>query len=107
MKMAIHGYVIVTLLFICFTAWGVFDIRANYFLTSVIKNNRVNDKSVALTFDDGPTLVTLEVLDLLKKHNTRATFFCIGRQNNILKFSVRFCRMGMRSAIIPTRMIAK
>jgi peptidoglycan/xylan/chitin deacetylase (PgdA/CDA1 family) len=36
-------------------------------------------KIVYLTFDDGPTPeVTNWVLDLLKKYNAKATFFCIG-----------------------------
>ncbi|MCW2117903.1 polysaccharide deacetylase family protein [Flavobacterium sp. 7A] len=35
---------------------------------------------VYLTFDDGPTPeITSWVLDLLKKHNAKATFFCIGK----------------------------
>ena len=38
-------------------------------------------KSVYLTFDDGPEGVTTSwVLDLLKKENIRATFFCLGSQ---------------------------
>src|SRR5690606_27558868 len=40
-----------------------------------------NDKNVLyLTFDDGPVPeVTPWVLDLLKKYNAKATFFCIGK----------------------------
>lgn len=38
-----------------------------------------NDNSVYLTFDDGPIpQVTPWVLSELEKHNTKATFFCIG-----------------------------
>ena len=37
-------------------------------------------KKVYLTFDDGPDLYTNEVLDLLKKHNIKATFFNLGSQ---------------------------
>lgn len=37
------------------------------------------EKTLYLTFDDGPQPdVTDKVLDLLKKHNAKATFFCIG-----------------------------
>ena len=37
-------------------------------------------KEIYLTFDDGPTPdVTEFVLDELKKHNAKATFFCIGK----------------------------
>ena len=39
-----------------------------------------NEKAVYLTFDDGPIPeVTPWVLDLLDKHNIKATFFKIGR----------------------------
>ncbi|HAV54248.1 MAG TPA: polysaccharide deacetylase family protein, partial [Aequorivita sp.] len=37
------------------------------------------EKSIYLTFDDGPIPeVTPWVLDELKKYNAKATFFCIG-----------------------------
>ncbi len=40
----------------------------------------VNEKQIFLTFDDGPTPeVTLRVLALLKDHNAKATFFCVGK----------------------------
>lgn len=36
---------------------------------------------VYITFDDGPTEeVTPWVLDLLKEHNAKATFFCLGKK---------------------------
>ena len=42
------------------------------------------EKIIYLTFDDGPVPGTTEfVLDLLKKHNGQATFFCIG--DNVLR----------------------
>lgn len=38
------------------------------------------EKEVFLTFDDGPIpSITEEVLDILKKYNAKATFFCIGK----------------------------
>ncbi|MBP3382230.1 MAG: polysaccharide deacetylase family protein [Clostridia bacterium] len=36
-------------------------------------------KLVALTFDDGPGKYTAELLDFLKEHRVRATFFLLGR----------------------------
>ncbi|ULL18707.1 polysaccharide deacetylase family protein [Paenibacillus sp. H1-7] len=37
-------------------------------------------KQIALTFDDAPdTKYTLQVLDILKQHNVKATFFVVGR----------------------------
>src|SRR3954464_1468488 len=38
-----------------------------------------NPRCIYLTFDDGPIpIVTPFVLNILKKHNAKATFFCIG-----------------------------
>lgn len=37
-------------------------------------------RSIALTFDDGPSLYTLELLDVLARAHVRATFFMVGEQ---------------------------
>jgi peptidoglycan/xylan/chitin deacetylase (PgdA/CDA1 family) len=37
-------------------------------------------KCIALTFDDGPSKYTSKLLDILKKHRAKATFFVVGRQ---------------------------
>lgn len=45
------------------------------------ENMQEEKKKVALTFDDGPHPVyTLEMLDLLKEKNIKATFFLLGEQ---------------------------
>ena len=45
-----------------------------------------------LTFDDGPTpVVTPWVLDVLKEYNTKATFFCLGK--NVEKYPDIFERV--------------
>ena len=41
---------------------------------------KTQEKVIALTFDDGPGKFTLPLLDLLKQHNIRATFFMEGSQ---------------------------
>jgi len=40
-------------------------------------------KTVYLTFDDGPSKITLTILDILKKHDVPATFFVCG---NVTEF---------------------
>ena len=51
-----------------------------------------NTKNIYLTFDDGPIPeVTPWVLDMLKKYNAKATFFCIG--DNVLKHPDIFKRI--------------
>lgn len=62
------------------TAWASFDIRLNYFVKAHSSNKKINRKVVALTFDDGPTEITSEILNLLEKYHQKATFFCIGKQ---------------------------
>lgn len=45
----------------------------------IVCNVKTADKKLFLTFDDGPTPgITGKVLDLLKHHQVKATFFCLG-----------------------------
>lgn len=80
---AFHGsfwvYLAGFLAFSFVVVWGSFDITLGYFVDSIIrKRTKINE--VALTFDDGPTEFTPQFLDLLKEHQIKATFFCIGKQ---------------------------
>lgn len=44
------------------------------------KQRKATERMVALTFDDGPNpKTTPALLDILKKHNTKATFFILGQ----------------------------
>jgi peptidoglycan-N-acetylglucosamine deacetylase len=55
--------------------WDVLPTR------SKVKRTGFQEKSVALTFDDGPDpTYTPKILDILKQYNIKATFFVIGRQ---------------------------
>lgn len=49
------------------------------------------EKTIYLTFDDGPTTVSNFVLDLLEQYNAKATFFCIG--DNVDKYPNIFNRI--------------
>jgi len=63
-----------------------------WFYPSLIWRIPSKEKSVYLTFDDGPTPgITEFVLDELKKHEAKATFFCIGE--NVLKHPELFQRI--------------
>jgi len=47
----------------------------------VLTNESARDKTIYLTFDDGPNPVhTPALLDLLRTHDARASFFVIGRE---------------------------
>jgi len=71
-------------------------IKTNFFIKKVFSNYIWDlpntEKKIYLTFDDGPTPeITEWVLDELKKHQAKATFFCIG--NNIEKYPSIFSKI--------------
>lgn len=41
--------------------------------------SQTQEKVAYLTFDDGPSPITTEVLDILKAHDVKATFFVVGK----------------------------
>ena len=56
---------------------GVSRVRLNYFVASINKGT----KGVSLTFDDGPDPAsTLQLLEILDKHQIKGAFFLIGRK---------------------------
>ena len=51
-----------------------------YYFSELVWSIKENKKTLYLTFDDGPTPgVTEKVLEILKTHNAKATFFCLGK----------------------------
>lgn len=46
-------------------------------------SDEIKKKHVALTFDDGPSGFTKEIIDLLKKYEYNATFFVLGNKLNV------------------------
>ena len=46
-------------------------------IVRVVKKVNPNLKTIYLTFDDGPSLVTPKILDILKEENVKATFFVV------------------------------
>lgn len=57
--------------------------KASFTIFANCKAYFFNNKLVALTFDDGPNVGTTDrILDVLKKYNAKATFFCVGCKVN-------------------------
>lgn len=48
-----------------------------------------NKPIIALTFDDGPSKYTKQIIDLLKKYNCNATFFVLGNKVKIYKDTIK------------------
>ena len=70
----------VFLLLSAFYVYTSFDLSFGYYLRAFCRKP-TNEKTVALTFDDGPHPEhTPRVLDILKQYDVQATFFLIGRR---------------------------
>ena len=77
-------FLVLIIIWLGINAIGSARISSNYHVKAYCSNPSENQKKIALTFDDGPSEFTLEVLDLLKRQNAKATFFCIGK--NVEKY---------------------
>lgn len=75
----IWWFVVIILIWLGINAIGSYRISSNYHVKAFCNNPLETEKKIALTFDDGPSEFTLDVLELLKKYDARATFFCIGK----------------------------
>ncbi|MCX2745370.1 polysaccharide deacetylase family protein [Mangrovivirga sp. M17] len=77
--LSLYWVMLPMILFALSIAGGAYFIRFNFFVSS-INRLKVNSNQVAITFDDGPTLNTLKVLDVLDDYNAKGTFFLIGKR---------------------------
>jgi peptidoglycan/xylan/chitin deacetylase (PgdA/CDA1 family) len=71
-------------------AWGARGRSAQLFCPSVWRGPKTR-RALALTFDDGPSESTLDLLSLLHTYGVRATFFQIGHHARRLPRAVRRC----------------
>lgn len=56
------------------------NIYSSYYLADALAGADMDSRPlVALTFDDGPTLYTLDLLKVLDKHQVQASFFLLGQ----------------------------
>jgi peptidoglycan/xylan/chitin deacetylase (PgdA/CDA1 family) len=46
------------------------------------KAGKYEDKKIYLTFDDGPSMFTDDILDILAEYKVKATFFVVGKTDN-------------------------
>lgn len=76
---------IIILIFICkFSSSLAIELSGNNKLSNDSMNEITNltkgkEKIAYLTFDDGPSLVTPKILDILSKEDVKASFFVIGK----------------------------
>lgn len=66
------------LLLACVLVMAVLD-PATPMFGSTISRGMLSQNKLALTFDDGPSMYTEDILRVLSEHNVKTTFFFIGR----------------------------
>lgn len=71
-------------------AWGARGRSAQLFCRSIWRGP-ASRRAIALTFDDGPSESTLDLLSLLHTYGVRATFFQLGHHARRLPRLVRRC----------------
>lgn len=78
----IYMYIfIIILLLLAFLVWSAADISSGIYVKTFCGIKNCDEKVVSLTFDDGPESGTTEkVLEILKRYDAKATFFCIGKK---------------------------
>lgn len=56
----------------------------NLYPCDIIGHINTKEKVIYITYDDGPSAITSEIVDLLNKYNVKATFFVLGE--NLKKY---------------------
>lgn len=78
--MPVYIYLLLFIIYSLFIFYGCTTIRSGFFMP-VVCAARTNEKQVSISFDDGPaTSYTPAILEILKKENIKAAFFCIGNR---------------------------
>ena len=67
------------LLYVIFLITVSTNVRFNFFVKSLNSNPEIKKKQIALSFDDGPAEQSLAILEVLRRFETQAAFFCIGK----------------------------
>lgn len=79
-KRALLSWCLISVCILGFLYWASSDINSGVYIDCLC-NGQDNKQCVSLTFDDGPDEeMTPKILDILKEHNLKATFFVIGNK---------------------------
>ncbi|MCX6204779.1 MAG: polysaccharide deacetylase family protein [Bacteroidetes bacterium] len=79
-RIPIDLYFIILVVYSFILFYGSYYIGSNFYLKTICSSTTLQ-KTIAISFDDGPVQNnTLEILQILKTENVKATFFCIGNR---------------------------
>lgn len=90
--------VAMTLVFLAVPTTPVENANAYFQPTNIRASGLTGSKTLALTFDDGPSAFTPELLDVLAEHNIKATFFVVGTRAR--HHSATLARMAREGHVI-------
>lgn len=71
--------IFITVFWITFFMAASFKINSGLYLKAVCVG-KTDNRKIAITFDDGPSENTSALIDLLAKHNVKASFFLVGEK---------------------------
>lgn len=78
--MPVYVYLLLFIVYSLIVFRGCCYIGSGFFIKTLCKAD-TDKKEIAISFDDGPaTGYTKEILEVLKRENVKATFFCIGKR---------------------------
>jgi chitin deacetylase len=75
--------VVIFIMIVGYTLFSISGSRSFQFFGGLVGKVESTEKVVALTFDDGPTDKTEEILSILKEENVKGTFFLTGQEIEI------------------------
>ncbi|HMJ45764.1 MAG TPA: polysaccharide deacetylase family protein [Ferruginibacter sp.] len=79
-SLPLYIYLLLIIAYSMVVFYGCCFIVSNFFIKVTCSAN-TGKKEIAITFDDGPAInYTPQILGLLKNHNIKAAFFCIGNR---------------------------
>lgn len=114
--------VAMSLFFLTFSASRIDPANAYFQPTNIYRSGLVGTGTLALTFDDGPSAFTHQLLNALKQNSVRATFFVVGtrvrhhpdvmermmREGHVIaNHSFNHARLGRRYASNPELLITQ
>lgn len=81
MKKGLYFLCVCALSMMIFSEYQKNNLEADSVQTGNFSKEDQADKKIAyLSFDDGPSEITPDILDTLKKKNAKATFFLVGNE---------------------------
>jgi peptidoglycan/xylan/chitin deacetylase (PgdA/CDA1 family) len=114
--------VVLTLIFVTLPPSQIETANAYFQPNNIYRSGLVGTRTLALTFDDGPSSFTNDLLDTLARNNVRATFFLVGarvrqhpatmermmREGHVIaNHSFTHARLGRRYASNPELLITQ